>query len=250
METPNYSPEQIEGFEASRKASDEDLKKGGAKAVVTTRLEITPEQEKEIKKTHADEISERKALERELASLEAKAEQIKAKLSKFPKGNKEKETKSEKFPSFEASQNPEITSAKKAIDFLKEQGFEVDDYTKDLLEEVNWKEKLKSSYEVVSVSVDDLFGDGRSHTYKEIKEKADECGLALTPASLAPVIRAKYPKGGKWTTLAMEAIRDRDSDPSLFRCHSNDSGSWLDSDHNGRDDFGWRPGFRFFFVRK
>ena len=145
--------------------------------------------------------------------------------------------------------NKEITSAETAIKKLEKEGHKISDYAKDMLTKVNWKEKLKDSYEIVSISVGDLFKDKESHTYKDIKEKAKEFNLDLVPASLAPEIRSSYPKSGDYSVLAMEAIRDRGGDLELFYCDERDSESWLDSNF-GDDDNEWGGSNRFFFVRK
>jgi len=77
--------------------------------------------------------------------------------------------------------------------------------------------------------VGELFGDTKVHTYAEIKARALKDGLEPIPAALAPEIRSTYEKGGQWTILAMEAIRDRVGNPSLFYCHSVGSKSWLNA---------------------
>ncbi len=145
--------------------------------------------------------------------------------------------------------DPEITSAKTAIAKLKAEGHTTNDYIDDLLTKVDWQEKLKSSYEVVSFSVSELFGDQNVHTYTEIKVKAQELGLDLIPQALAPSICLNYPKNGAWTVMAMNAIRDRDGAPRLFDCSGNGAESWLDHD-DGHAGGRWHPRNRFFFVRK
>lgn len=143
----------------------------------------------------------------------------------------------------------EINSAKTAIQKLEAEGYQIGDYAKDMLTKVNWKEKLKNSYEIVSFSVGELFGDTKIHTYAEIKARALEEGLELIPAGLAPEVRLNYEKNGEWTRLAMEAIRDLDDYPGLFDCYGIGSESWL---HNsdGRDGNEWVGFYRFFFARK
>jgi len=143
----------------------------------------------------------------------------------------------------------EITSAETAIEKLEAQGHQVRDYAKDMLTKVDWKEKLKDSYEIISISVGELFGDNNVHTYADIKAKAKENGLEVVPAKLAPSIRLNYEKSGSWTNIAMEAIRDRDGNLELFDCDGGDSVSWLDRS-NGNDDRKWHDYLRFFFVRK
>ena len=150
----------------------------------------------------------------------------------------------------EITPDPKITSAETAIEKLEAQGHKISDYAKDMLTKVNWKEKLNKSYEIISISVGDLFKDKEVHTYKDIKAKAKEFGLDLVPASLAPEIRSNYPKGGDWTAIAMEAIRDRDGKLGLFYCNGDGSGSWLSYGDGGSGGNEWRDVSRFFFVRK
>jgi len=150
----------------------------------------------------------------------------------------------------EITPDPEINSAETAIAKLEAEGHKISDYPKDMLTKVNWQEKLKSSYEVVSFSVADLFGDKNSHTFGDIKAKAEELGLDLIPQSLAPSIRLNYPKDGEWTTMALkESIRGRGGDLRIFYCNRGGSGAWLHNDY-GHDGHGWNHSARFFFVRK
>jgi len=150
----------------------------------------------------------------------------------------------------EITPDSEITSAETAITKLKKEGYKIGDYAKDMLTKVNWQEKLKSTYEIVSFSVGGLFGDKNVHNYGDIKAKAQELGLDLIPQALAPSLRLNYPKNGDWTAMALqESIRDRDGDLELFDCRANSSDSWL-NDSNGHDDYKWDDSGRFFFVRK
>jgi len=146
--------------------------------------------------------------------------------------------------------DPEINSAETAIAKLEAEGHKISDYPKDMLTKVNWQEKPKSSYEVVSFSVADLFGDKNSHTFGDIKAKAQELGLDLIPQALSPSIRLNYPKDGEWTTMALkESIRGRDGNLRIFYCSRSGSESWLDN-RNGHDGLRWNHNDRFFFVRK
>ena len=143
----------------------------------------------------------------------------------------------------------EITSAETAIEKLEAQGHQVRDYAKDMLTKVDWKEKLKDSYEIVSISVNELFGDNNSHTYAEIKAKAKENGLKLVPAKLAPSIRLNYDKSGQWTNIAMEVISNHIGIPMIFLCNKEDLASYLNVCTAGGSG-GWNSSSRFFFVRK
>jgi len=150
----------------------------------------------------------------------------------------------------EITPDPDITSADTAITKLEKEGHNIGDYTKDMLTKVSWSEKLKSSYEVVSFFVSDLFGDKNTHTFGDIKIKAQELGLDLIPPSLAPSIRLNYPKNGEWALMALrESIRDRDGSLALFDCRGDGSESWLHDD-DGHDDSRWYGSSRFVFVRK
>ena len=148
----------------------------------------------------------------------------------------------------EIAPDSEITSAETAVKKLEKAGHKIGDYAKDMLTKVNWGEKLKSSYEIISISVGELFGDTNTHIYADIKVKAKEQGLDLVPAVLAPEIRLNYDKNGQYTVVAMEAIRDRDGSPALFGCYRFDSDSWLGS-NRGHDGSRWFSDSRFFFVR-
>jgi hypothetical protein len=161
----------------------------------------------------------------------------------------EQNNRPREFPVWkEITPDPEITSDKTAIEKLETEGHKIDDYSKDMLSKVDWKEKLKSSYQVVSVSVGELFQDEATHTYPEIKAKAQENGLDLVPAKLAPSIRENYEKNGEYTVIAMEAIHGRGGHLMLFDCNNN-SESQL-SFITGRDDVEWGDSNRFFFIRK
>jgi hypothetical protein len=150
----------------------------------------------------------------------------------------------------EITPDPEITSADTAITKLEKEGHTIPDYPKDMLTKVNWQEKLKSTYEIVSFSVSDLFDDKNYHTYSDIKAKAQELGLELIPQALAPSIRLNYPKNGEWTNMALkESIHDRGGGLILFSCHRSGSASWLGS-HDGHEDYKWHSSRRFFFARK
>ena len=143
----------------------------------------------------------------------------------------------------------EITSAETAIKKMEKEGYKIDDGTKTLLNRVNWKEKLKTSYEVVSILVGKLFDDDDMHTYAEIKDEAKNRGFKLVPASLVPSIRLSCSKSDEWKTIAMEAIRDHNDYPWVFDCDDNDSDSQLNC-FGGLDIEEWSYDSWFFFVLK
>lgn len=61
----------------------------------------------------------------------------------------------------------------------------------EMLKDINWEEKLKNSYKIVSISVKDLLGDNKEYYYEDIVNKAKEKGFDLIPARLAPTIYLK-----------------------------------------------------------
>lgn len=152
----------------------------------------------------------------------------------------------------EIETNSEIISAETAVFKLESEGYVINGSARDMLTKVNWKEKLNKSYEIVSVSVGELFGDEEQHTYAEIKAKAKEFGLELIPQALAPEIRMNYDRNGSWANVAMECIIDTDdTDIRFFCCGRNvsDSVSYLAS-HIGVDSYPWNSNRSFFFSRK
>jgi len=197
-----------------------------------------------IKTGHLDEaIKLKEQLEKEVNDLKEKVEM--SEMSEQP------ELKFEW--SKEITPDPEITSAETAITKLENDGFVISDNAKDLLNKVNWSEKLKSSYEVVSLSVSNLFNDEISHTFGEIKIKAQELGLDLIPQALVPTIRLNsYDNSNvdEWIAMALkESIINQDHDPRIFQCYRSSWDSpWL-KELNGHDDNEWAPHYQFFFVR-
>jgi hypothetical protein len=146
--------------------------------------------------------------------------------------------------------DPDINSTYTAISKLKAEGCTTGGYIDSLLANVNWQEELKSSYEVVSFSVADLFGNSYIHTFDDIKVKAQELGLDLIPQALAPSIRLNYPKKGQWTAMALkESIRDRGGDIRVFVCGGTGSTFWFSS-HGCHAGGGWASDLELFFIRK
>jgi len=143
----------------------------------------------------------------------------------------------------------EINSAETAIKKLEKEGHQISDYAKGILVQVDWKEKLKDSYDIVSISIGELFGDSKTHNDADIKAKMVENGLELVPAKLAPSIRLNYDKSGQWTNIAMEVISNHIGIPMIFLCNKEDLASYLNVCTAGGSG-GWNSSSRFFFVRK
>lgn len=143
----------------------------------------------------------------------------------------------------------EINSAETAIKKLEAEGHQLSYSAKDMLAKVDWKEASKSSYEIVSASVGDLFNDKEMHSYGDIKARAQKYGLDLVPAAIAPLIRLNYDKSGEWVTIAMEPIRDNNNNHSVLYVTSQGPYSWL-RDFDGKESEEWYDHSKFFFVRK
>lgn len=112
--------------------------------------------------------------------------------------------------------DPEIVSAETAISKLKTYGCEFSNEADSLFTKIDWKEKDKTSYEIVKITLQQLFGEDRKHTYAEIKEKAKELGFKLVPAALAPEIWMNHSKDESSTVVVMEAIHDINGSSFIF----------------------------------
>ena len=185
--------------------------------------------------------------EKEPKPLSPNVEKNKIKLGQQLKNNKE--NKAEKFPTWkEVSPDEFIISAKNAIRALEYTDHKIDDFNKELLTNVAWYEKLKNSYEIVSASVGELFGDEEIHTYDDLRTIALKNGLEFVPAKLVPSILLNYPKDGENIDIAMQAIHGPDNTSRIFT-FQNYSGLELGSRTISKDQFiGYST--QFFFVRK
>jgi len=137
-------------------------------------------------------------------------------------------------------------TGKEYIKELTEQGFKKSEYSEDILNKMEVL-KQKEKIDLVSFSVKQLgFPDGA--TLKEIYDKAKEFGLELCPPQVGPELRLDYKDqpAGEWLRIAMDAISDRDDNPSLFNVDQFDSVSWLCND-DGRLGLHWDGGHRFVF---
>ena len=240
LQTPetsaNLTAQEISDFKKLPKAEQEKEKQAKLAKLLDLQNKADQAMSEAIKSGDLGKVKEIKAhLDKEMQDLE---QQVNA--TEILKSN----------ISFEVIPDPEITSAETAIAKLEQEGHKIGDYAKEMLTKVDWQEKLKSSYEVVSFSVSDLFNDKNLHSFGDIKIKAQELGLDLIPQALAPSIRLNYPKDGDWTVMALkESITDRGGYLRLFNCNRNGSESWLNN-NNGNDDNKWNDNNRFFFVRK
>jgi hypothetical protein len=164
--------------------------------------------------------------------------------------------KNEKFPTWkEIIPDPEITSAETAKAKLEARGYKLDmRLHREFLAQLDYGENLKGSYDVVSVSVGELFDDSKIHTYAEIKTKALESGLDLVPRRLAIDLRlVNYDQPSKWTFIAMDPIisTSGNGDTSMVLLYCEDTAPHLWEDVKSVSDGNeWNSEERFFFIRK
>ena len=148
----------------------------------------------------------------------------------------------------EVTPDPLITSRESAIRTLEARGYKINDSARSLFSDVDWLENLQVSYEIIVVTVGELFNDEESHIFADIESKAKEQGLALIPASLVPSIREQYPENGIGTIVATKVI-DGANGPGLFNCHRARRQALIGS-NNGESSILRNHLQRFFFARK
>ena len=129
---------------------------------------------------------------------------------------------------------------------LETGGFQIYDYTKDMLNKTETL-KQKEKVDLVSFSVGQL-GFPNGATLQQIYDKAKELDLELCPPQVGPELRLNYKDqpNGEWLRIAMEAISDRDGFPRIFIMGSGDGALWLD-DYWSDLGFEWGSDDRFVF---
>ena len=113
---------------------------------------------------------------------------------------------------------------------LERAGFKISDYARHMMRSEDFETaKQKEQNNLVRLTVDALFNDGRTHTIAEIYKKAEEFGLELCPAEVGPHLRLHYQEQplGEWLSIAMKTIADPDGDPFVFNVARHEDGSWL-----------------------
>lgn len=130
----------------------------------------------------------------------------------------------EKFPeeSFVVSPGDETSSPEIAIKKMEEMiikplpmnyAYAVE----SMLKETDWNEPLEASYEVVSVYVDELFGDKDRHDYDDIIAKAKEKGFNLVPRRLIPTIFLSDKRKDGYIEIPMKPkYEEGDNSPDIF----------------------------------
>lgn len=136
---------------------------------------------------------------------------------------------------------------------LERAGFKISDYARSMLKSKEFTtEKQKEQNNLVRLTVDALFNDGRVHTTDEVFSKAKDFGLELCPAEVGPHLRLNYKDQplDEWLYVAMKQITDSDGSPYVFCVGRGDGGSWLGYGWVGPGS-GWYPGNEFVFrLRK
>ncbi|MEN9654121.1 MAG: hypothetical protein RL235_233 [Chlamydiota bacterium] len=136
---------------------------------------------------------------------------------------------------------------------LERAGFKISDYARSMMKNKDFTTaKRKEQNDLVRLTVDALFNDGKVHTTDEIYAKAKDFGLELCPAEVGPHLRLSYQDQplGEWVYIAMKQITDSDRRPGVFLVARDEGGSWLD-DSWAIPGNEWDPEYRFVFrLRK
>lgn len=112
---------------------------------------------------------------------------------------------------------------------LKQGGFFVSDYAKDIMGKPAWKPGEKERVKFARVKISDL-GFTKHPTTREVWARITELGHSLCEPGDGPAIRLalKDQPRGDYFWLAMEQITDSDGRPLVFSVKRNDDGeTWL-----------------------
>ena len=136
---------------------------------------------------------------------------------------------------------------------LERAGIKISDYARSMMKGKDFTTaKRKEQNDLVRLTVDALFNDGRNHTTDEIYQKAKDFGLELCPAEVGPHLRLNYQDQplGEWVYVAMKQITGSDGRPFIFCVGRPEVGSWLYgswAEPGGE----WPPRYEFVFrLRK
>jgi len=143
------------------------------------------------------------------------------------------------------------TTGEEWIKRLKNKGFRIGDYAKQLLRSLDFQPTSGVTTEV-AVLKGMLFKDNDRIT-KKIRAKAGERKLTKPNAEVACLIREKFTDEeieamGLWWIVAMhEPINDSDGDPDLLSACRSGGGRWLRAYYD-RPGCRWLRGIGFAFV--
>lgn len=132
---------------------------------------------------------------------------------------------------------------------LERAGFKISDYARSMLKHKDFTtENQAEQTDLVRLTVDALFNDGRVHTTDEVFSKAKDFGLELCPAEVGPHLRLNYKDQplDEWVYVAMKQITDPDGGPRVFYVERGGGGSWL-YDSWADPGYEWDPEDRFVF---
>jgi hypothetical protein len=144
---------------------------------------------------------------------------------------------------------------------LIEQGYNIGDYVKDLLEHPDFNKSQPAKSERIKLTrltvteivtragsvFTEALKKGRLTT-TELFEAAKIAGLELAPASVGPELRLAYKDQplNEWTYIGMQPIADRDGNPKVFAVGRNSDGVWLQTKWASPDN-NWNSGIRVVF---
>lgn len=144
-------------------------------------------------------------------------------------------------------------TASELEEVLERAGFKISDYARSMLKSKEFTtENQKEQNDLVRLTVDALFNDGRVHTTDEVFSKAKDFGLELCPAEVGPHLRLNYRDQplDEWIYVAMKQITASGGDPDVFNVVRNGDGSWLGRSWAGPGEE-WHPEDEFVFrLRK
>jgi len=128
--------------------------------------------------------------------------------------------------------------------------FTIGDYPRKMLLSPEFVPSGETSDALVTVSVDQLFADGKSHTFKDILARASEYGLGVCPHEVGPLLRAqlKNQREPDYLVVAVNPLRV-DGSSLLFYVDAAGGTRWLDG-YDGYPGGEWSRYNRFVFVRK
>ena len=114
----------------------------------------------------------------------------------------------------------------------------ISDYARDMLKSKDFiTQKNREQVDLVRLTVKDLGFPGGATT-KQIYQRAQELGLELCPAEVAPNYRLQYQNQpmDEWLYIGMNPISDRGGIPSVFELGRLEVGLWLNDDWANPDD--------------
>jgi hypothetical protein len=144
------------------------------------------------------------------------------------------------------------TTGPEWIKRLKEQGINVSDWARDVLNSKDFKPTKSGTIHKIGVLKGELFSDG-DRTNEKIRKEAVKRKMILPEAEIGCLIREKFTDkdindmGLSWITTMHDPIKDSDGGPDLLYASRHGGGSWLDASY-GDPDVRWDREGGFAFV--